>query len=330
MENDAGDRVDHCGEGGDRKYVARDFDGAFFGGALDFLDVLGIRIGADAPNISEDGAGIGDENCREFAVVIPGAGDGLFVDILGGLVEIKINGGNVSLHAIHADVALTLLFGVVERVCVEKRPDELAADVFEAEFERGVLEDGMVSAIECGGADVEALLVGDFFRSDEMVGVAGAGGGDGGIERMVEKVAQGNARQGGFNGFGGGSAIEHARLCGHDGRLFYTVVEQRHRREKRWSKRFSRRESWQNWNLLFCGARLCGSVSVFLREAFDAASGIDKFLLAGEERVAVGANFDAQHVALDGGAGGKRMTASTVYGDRVVVGVNSGFHDSPF
>ncbi len=148
MEDDAGDGVDHRGEGGDGKNVARDFDGAFFGRAFDFLDVLGIGIRADAPNVSENGAGIGDEKCREFAVVIPAARDGLFVDFLGGFVEIEIDAGNVSMDAIHADVALTLLLGVVERMCVEKRPDELATDVFEAEFERGVLEDGVVAAVE--------------------------------------------------------------------------------------------------------------------------------------------------------------------------------------
>jgi hypothetical protein len=60
---------------------------------------------------------------------------------------------------------------------------------------------------------------------------------------MIEKVAKGYARWGRFNGFGGASAIEHARLCGHDGRVFYTVVEQRHRWEKRCSNHFSRRES---------------------------------------------------------------------------------------
>jgi len=33
-------------------------------------------------------------------------------------------------------------------------------------------------------------------------------------------------------------------------------------------------------------------------KAFDAASGVEQLLLAGEERVAIGANFDAQHIAL--------------------------------
>jgi len=108
---------------------------------------------------------------------------------------------------------------------MEKRPDELAADVFEAEFERGVLEDGVVAAVESGGANVEALLVGDFFGSDEMVGVTSAGGGDGGVKRVVEEIAEGDAWRRGIDGFDGAGAVEHAGLCGHDGTLFYTVEE---------------------------------------------------------------------------------------------------------
>ncbi len=50
----------------------------------------------------------------------------------------------------------------------------------------GVLVNGVMAAVEGGGADVEALLVGDFFRADESGGVAGAGGGDGGIKRVSE------------------------------------------------------------------------------------------------------------------------------------------------
>ena len=69
---------------------------------------------------------------------------------------------DVGLGAIEADVALALLFGIVERMRVKKRPDELAADVFQAELEMGVLVDGVMAAIKGGGADIQALLVGDF------------------------------------------------------------------------------------------------------------------------------------------------------------------------
>jgi len=50
---------------------------------------------------------------------------------------------------------------------MEEGPDELAADIFEAEFEMGMLVDSVMAAVEGGGTDVEALLVGDFFRADE-------------------------------------------------------------------------------------------------------------------------------------------------------------------
>jgi len=34
----------------------------------------------------------------------------------------------------------------------------LAGDIFQAEFEMGVLENGVMTAVESGGANVEALL----------------------------------------------------------------------------------------------------------------------------------------------------------------------------
>src|SRR5271169_2694231 len=103
-----------------------------------------------------------------------------------GVVEEEGRVWDVGLRAIEADVALALLFGIVERVRVEEGPDELAADVFQAEFEMRVLIDGMVAAVESGGANIEALLVGDFFGADEAGGVAGARGSDGRIEGVRE------------------------------------------------------------------------------------------------------------------------------------------------
>ena len=66
-----------------------------------------------------------------------------------------------------------------------------------------------------------------------MVGVAGARCGNGRVKGMAKKISEGDARRGGFNGFDGAGTLKHARLRGHDGTLFYTVAEQRHRREKR-------------------------------------------------------------------------------------------------
>ncbi len=117
VEDDAGNGVHHSGE-------------AFFGGALDFLEALGVRHRADMPDIVENGAGVGDEKRREFAVVIPGAGDGSFVNFLAFCVEEKRGGRDIGLGAVEADVALALLLGIVERMRVEEGPDELAADIF--------------------------------------------------------------------------------------------------------------------------------------------------------------------------------------------------------
>ena len=105
---------------------------------------------------------------------------------------------------------------------VKKGPDELAADIFQAEFEMGVLINGVVAAVERGGADVKALLVGDFFRADQTGRVAGARCGDGGVKRVREGVAESDARRGGIDVFAGARAIEHARLSGHVGLSFYT------------------------------------------------------------------------------------------------------------
>jgi hypothetical protein len=63
----------------------------------------------------------------------------------------------------------------------------------------GVLVDGVMAAVESSCADVEALLVRNFFGSDEARSVAGAGGGDGGVVGMGEGVAESDARGGGFD-----------------------------------------------------------------------------------------------------------------------------------
>jgi len=103
------------------------------------------------------------------------------------------------LRAVEANVTLALLLGIVKGMRVEKRPNELAADVFEAKFKMSVLVDGVMAAVEGGDADVEALLIGDFFGADEAGGITGAGGGNGGIKRVSEGVAESDARRRGFD-----------------------------------------------------------------------------------------------------------------------------------
>jgi len=55
-----------------------------------------------------------------------------------------------------------------------------------------------------------------------------------------------------------------------------------------------------NLALLLGGGGFGGGVGVLLGETLDAASGVNQLLLAGEEGMAVRADFHAQHVALDG------------------------------
>src|SRR6266700_1484955 len=95
---------------------------------------------ADMPDVEKDFAGLREQERREFAIVGPGAGDSAFVNGAGFGIEKKGEIGNVGLGAVHANVALRLLLGIVERMGVEEGPDELAADIFEAEFEMSVLE----------------------------------------------------------------------------------------------------------------------------------------------------------------------------------------------
>src|SRR5262249_9761890 len=154
--------MNHRGVSCNGKDVAGDFDGALFGGPLDFLNVSGIGIRADLPDVAENGSRVGNEKSRKFPGIIPGADDGTFVNFFSRFVEIEINRRNIGLDTVHADIALALLFGIVKRMCVEERPDELAADIFEAEFECCMLENGVMAAVEGGSTNVEALFISDF------------------------------------------------------------------------------------------------------------------------------------------------------------------------
>ena len=82
--------------------------------------------------------------------------------------------------------------------------------------------------------------------------------------------------------------------------------------------------------LLLGGSCLGGGFGVLFREALDAACGVDQLLLAGEERVATGADFNAEHVALDRRASLESIPASAVYGHGVIIGMDTGFHGLPF
>ncbi len=99
---------------------------------------------------------------------------------------------------------------------MQERPYKLAADIFEAEFEVRVLIDGVMAAEVSGGADGDALLVGDFLRADQARGVAGSRRGNGGIEGMRKVIAEGDAGGGGFDLRFEGRVVRWRELRGHD------------------------------------------------------------------------------------------------------------------
>src|SRR5262249_23498713 len=221
MKNDAGDRVHHGGEGGDRQNVPCDFDGAFFGGAFDLLNALGMRHRPDVPDVVKNCARVGDQQSGKLAIVGPPLRDGVLVYGARSRVEIQVHRRDVSLSAIEANVALALLLGIVEGMRVEKRPDELAADVFEAELKMRVLVDGVMTTVEGSCANVEALLIGDLLGNNQARGIAGTRRGGGGGKRMKEGVAESNLGCARFHQAGFGCAIEHARLCSHVGKILH-------------------------------------------------------------------------------------------------------------
>src|SRR6185369_9529289 len=156
-------------------------------------------------------------------------------------------------------------------------------------------------------------------------------------------VAKSNARRGGLDEFAGILRMEHARLGGHRGERFYMGGTRKRnakdeirntKLEIRASARSTRGSEFRVSGfpirtLLFGGRGFRGGIGVLLGEALDAAGGVDEFLLASEKWVAVGADFDVQPVALDRGASLKIVAAGTVDGNGMIVGMNTGLHDSP-
>src|SRR2546430_3328709 len=81
------------------------------------------------------------------------------------------------------------------------------------------------------------------------------------------------------------------------------------------SPRWSRR-------LLLGGSRFGGGVGILFSEALNAARSVKQFLLAGEEGMAIRADFHAQHFALDGRARLKRVAAGAVHRNGMIIGID--------
>ena len=214
VQHDAGKRVHHRGRRRDGQHVARDFDRAFLRLPVHFLHALGVRHGADVPDVAENFASVALQQRSQLPVIAPGARNRVFVNRALGRAEPGHFRRQIGERVIQAHVPLALLLGVVERMRVQERPDELPADIFEAKFKVRVLVDGVVAAVKRGRADLQALLVGDFFRPDEARRVAGARRGDGRIVGMREVIAQRDARRSGFKRHAIRLRRSH-RLSGH-------------------------------------------------------------------------------------------------------------------
>ncbi len=80
----------------------------------------------------------------------------------------------------------------------------------------------------------------------------------------------------------------------------------------------------------FRGFHFGGGVGVFLGEALDAAGSVNELLFAGEEGVAIRADFDIQLVALNRRTSREIVAAGAVHRNGMIVGVNTGFHEAPF
>ena len=82
--------------------------------------------------------------------------------------------------------------------------------------------------------------------------------------------------------------------------------------------------------LLLGGFGFGGGVGVLPREALNSAGGVYQLLLARKEGVAVRADFHAQHLAFDGRARLEGMAAGAMHRNGMIVGMNTGFHGTPF
>ena len=195
VQHDARKRVHHGGRRGDRQNIARHFDGALFGLALDFFHAPGVGHRLTCQMSPRICARVVLEERSQFAIRVPGAGDGALENFRSRRDKLLDVRRNIGQGAVEPHVALALLLGIIKRMRVQERPDELAADVFEAELKMRVLVDGVVAGVESRRADGGALLLGDFVGRDQARRVAGARRGDGRVVRMREGIAQRDARQ---------------------------------------------------------------------------------------------------------------------------------------
>ena len=133
----------------DRDDVARGLDRALLRVLVDLLQPLRVRRRPDVAQLLQNREGIVFEQRRELRVAVPRANDGRLVDV----ERLAADRRHERARLLQLDVALTRLLGVVERIRVQERPDELPRDVLETELEVRVLIDGVVTGVERQRAD---------------------------------------------------------------------------------------------------------------------------------------------------------------------------------
>src|SRR5262249_11071228 len=148
--------------------------------------------------------------------ILPGLRNRSLVDFAAALAEEKRFRRHIRVRAVQSHVALALLFGIVKRMRVQERPDKLAAYILEPEFKMRVLIDRVMPAVKRGCANVDALLVCNFFRADQALRVARSRRSNRRIVGMRECIAQRYDRRTGIDQFSGARRIKHSGLGCHD------------------------------------------------------------------------------------------------------------------
>src|SRR5690348_5749503 len=153
-----------------------------------------MRHCSDMPDVSEEAPGLRLQNAGKFPVVIPRTRDGTFIN--GALCDAELRAflRDVSLRSVQSHVALALLLGIVEGMCVQERPDKLPANILQAEFEMRVLIDRVVAAVKRRRANIDALFLCDLLGNDQTRRITCARRGDCRIVRMRECISECDTR----------------------------------------------------------------------------------------------------------------------------------------
>ena len=273
-----------------------------------------MRHRAYVPDVRENAARVVLEQNCQFAVSAPGASDRLLEDLSFGRAKTIAGRRNVGQGAVEANVTLALLLRVVKRMSVKEGPYELAAYVFETEFEMRVLIDSVMAGVKSGRTYGGALLFGDLLRRNQARGIAGPSGGNRGVIRMRERIPQRNAAEPPARQL---RAPELRQSC---------MVN-----ERPCSANSTPRLHGANSKVTSCLWRLgrldgLRGLLVLPLEALHASGCVEQLLFPGEEWMAARANLDSHEIRFVGGTRLEGAPAGAVHRNFVIIRMDSGFH----